>query len=71
MAGRSCLRLISAILATYGSERWGDIHCSALCRHTLKYDEDEVHAGHSGQLRDGLGVKCDLRVTSTREGETQ
>jgi len=44
-----------------------DIQLFFPCRHTLKYDEDEVRAGQRGHLRDSLGVKCDLRVTSPGE----
>jgi len=48
-----------------------DIQLFSSCRHTLKYEEDEVRAGQSGQLRDSLGVKCDLRVTSPGERRRQ
>ena len=48
-----------------------DIQLFSSCRHTLKYDEDEVRAGQRGHLRDSLGVKCDLRVTSPGERQGQ
>jgi hypothetical protein len=48
-----------------------DIQMFSSCRHTLKYDEDEVHAGQRGHLRDSLRVKCDLRVASPGERQRQ
>jgi len=48
-----------------------DIQLFSSCRHTLKYDEDEVRAGQRGHLRDSLGVKCDLRVTLPGERKRQ